>query len=79
MNTSLNQSNKMNESFKYKGERQSLNKPLSSSKYNSNNTATKIFKTNNDTTLMSNDCQRQSVFDRLYQDSKRKKNINNLV
>ena len=25
---------------------------------------------------MSNDCQRQSVFDRLYQDSKRKKNIN---
>jgi len=63
MNTSLNQSNnsKMNESFKYKGERQSINKQ-SSNMYanvvnvNTNSTGKVFSKNHNDTTLMSNDC-----------------------
>lgn len=33
----------------------------------------------NDTTLMTNDFSRQSVFDRLYQDSRKKKIVRNCV
>lgn len=51
----------MNESFKYKGERQSINKQ-SSNMYanvvnvNTNSTGKVFSKNHNDTTLMSNDC-----------------------
>jgi len=38
-----------------------------------------MVKNHNDTTLISNDHSRQSVFDRLYQDSRKKKVVRNCV
>lgn len=50
--------------------------------YNQKSSVNKLsrsYMTKNNTTLMSNDCSRQSVFDRLYQDSRKKKVANKQV